>query len=336
MPTGKQKIALAGVTGIVLTGGCIAGYSVLGAGADALVIPRGLTEEAGKTISVVIPDLSADQVSPEDVAVQTMVGTDAVIRDVYTTDKITVREGGETHTYEAGEDRTFYVITTDPEGLTDVGVSTPDGGEVDLPAAGGTTTLLVEKDTTVSIVDRTAISSSTSTSTESAVLIQDVREYVSEYLATGGGVEQGDPSEAGNVPVIEPSSLSAATPTEALQAFVGAINSGDAATACGYLTPAAVVDVEGNAGACADGGLTGALAWKNYTDQAWLFNTSPETWAFSTNGLVEKALAEDEVPTKEYVKVAKDAAHDGVGFDVVVTADGSGWQVDVLPYKESR
>jgi len=328
----RKQIALAGVTSIVLTGGCIAGFSVFGGGADSLVIPRGLTEEAGKSISVVIPDLSADQVSPEDSAVQTVVGTDAVIRDVYTTDRITVREGSETHTYESGDDRTFYVITTDPEGLTDVGVQTPDGGEVDLPAAGGTTTLLVEKDTRVSIVDRTASSSNS----ESAVLIQDVRSFVSEYLATAGGMETGDPSGAGNVPVIEPSSLSAETPTEALQAFVGAINSGDAATACGYLTPAAVVDVEGNAGACADGGLTGALAWKNYTEQTWLFNTDPSGWAYTTNGYVEQALAKDEVPTKEYVKVAKDAEHDGVGFDVVVTADGSGWQVDVLPYKDAR
>lgn len=332
MITPKAKTAfIASAACIALAGGGFALYTVTGGGSDSLVIPRGLTEEAGKTISVVIPNLSADQVSPEDSAVQTVVGTDAVIRDVYTTDRITVREGSETHTYESGEDRTFYVITTDPEGLTDVGVETPDGGEVDLPAAGGTTTLLVEEDTRVSIVDRTAVSSNT----ESAVLIQDVRGFVTEYLATGGGMEQGDPSEAGNVPTIEPSSLSAETPEAALKAFVEAVNSGDAATACGYLSPAAVVDIQGNAGSCADGGLTGALAWKNYVDEEWLFNTVPAAWVYSTNGWVQQALDANEVPTKEYVRVARDAEHDGIGFDVVVTADGSGWQVDVLSYRDA-
>jgi len=254
-------------------------------------------------VGVVVPERSGED---GDTAIQTWFGTEdnyTTIRDLRIVDRLTVTDGGTERIVTAKEGETFYVIVSDPlESGSTGGVVTVDGSIVtSLPAEGGSTVVMAATDAVVGLQGATGG-------------IGDIR----------AAIEQNGSSPLDDVKQLpEPSSAYAASPAEAVQRFILAIQAQDYYAACALMSPAAVVDIEGNAGTCGEGGLQGALAWKNYTSEyAWLLNEDGA--GFSYVGGVNNPM---------YVTVHRLAGAAEVGIRTVGNAEG--YQVDVLDYQDS-
>lgn len=271
-----------------------------------LEIPASMLGDNGvvkSEVKVIEPERTGEG---DDVPVQTWLGTESdyvTVRDLQITHQIKVQEGDTVRTVVSPEGQTFYVIVSDPRqpGTSGAAVTVDGKAVTQLPVAGGTTVVMAGEDAVVGLQGATGG-------------IADLRVAIAE----NGNSPLDDVEQ-----LPEPSSAYAASPAEAVQRWVLAIQSQDYYAACALMSPAAIVDVEGNAGSCGESGLQGALAWKNYSSEyAWLLNEDGTGFSYVPNA-----------NSPLYVKVHRLVGAAEVGIRTVGAADG--YQVDVLDYQDS-